>query len=96
MLWFATMAILKFAPEALVSLDVLLEDPTRSTLVERLNVLLDVLEAEPTDPRVRRRRFTDPPLWCFVVAGSHEDWAVLWSPDAGGDPVVVHLGPIPF
>ena len=32
----------------------------------------------------------------LVVAGSHEDWAVLWSPDAGGDPVVVHLGPIPF
>ena len=87
---------LKFTDDVQGAWNALLDAPSRTVLVDRTNELLDVLENDPGDPRVRRRRFTDPPSWCFTVRGATEDLVVLWSPDSEGDPVVIYIGPSTF
>jgi len=58
-----------------------------------IDVLLDVLEHDPLDPRVRRRclraeavagtQLTGP-LWGFTVRGPDQDYLVLWELAADG------------
>lgn len=87
---------MKFTPAVQASWHAILDDPSKATLVDRVNSLLDVLETDPDDPRVRRRRFTDPDLWCFTARDSTDDLVVLWNLDQDGDAVVVHIGPSTF
>ena len=88
--------VLKFSPAAEAALEALIANSAKATLLDRLNDLLDVLEDNPDDSRVRRRRFVDPPLWCFTVGDAVDTYLVLWELDAAGDPVVVHLGTASF
>ena len=88
--------VLKFSPSAEAAFKALIADAAKDALIDRLNDLLDVLEADPADPRVRRRRFIDPPLWCFTVRDAVDTHVVLWELDLAGDPVVVHLGSASF
>ncbi len=69
-----------------------------SLLGRRVVEVLDWLEADPSDPRVRRIRFHHPALWCVTVVAGEEEWAVLWEPhDTEPDAVVVrYVGPASF
>ncbi len=58
---------------------------------QRLEALLDVLEDDPGDSRVRRRSIrasTSPaeqwPVWGFTVRGRDTDYLVLWRAAADG------------
>jgi hypothetical protein len=65
--------------------------------VERIEALLDVLEEDPGDPRVRRRSVRASagasanvagPVWGFTVRGRDTDYLVLWQPAADDDAAV--------
>lgn len=58
---------------------------------QRLEALLDVLEHDPGDSRVRRRSIragvspeVQGPVWGFTVRGRDTDYLVLWRTAAGG------------
>ncbi len=58
---------------------------------QRIEALLDVLEDDPGDSRVRRRSWvtsTSPaeqgPVWGFTVRGRDTDYLVLWRAAADG------------
>ncbi|MGI8984721.1 MAG: hypothetical protein ACR2HM_09365 [Acidimicrobiales bacterium] len=63
-----------------------------------MNEVLDWLEADPTDPRVRRVRFHQPLLWCVTVVAGDDEWAALWEPHpTEPNAVAIHyLGPASF
>jgi hypothetical protein len=90
--------LLYFDTDADTALARLEADPSQSLLLRRMNELLDVLETDPADPRVRRVRFQRPRLWCFTVFTADEEWAVLWEPHPEeADAVIVrYLAPASF
>jgi hypothetical protein len=90
------MAILKFTDAAETAWRQLEADPSMASMLDRLNDLLDILEADPTDERCRRRRFAPPGVWCVTIRTAMDEYAVLWEPDDAGNPVVVHIGPSTF
>lgn len=48
---------------------------------------LDWIEAEPVDPRAKRRRFSNG-MWAISVHGAGEEWLVIWEESDPGHPVV--------
>lgn len=57
----------------------------------RIEALLDVLEEDPGDPRVRRRSVragasqqVQGPVWGFTVRGRDTDYLVLWRAASDG------------
>ncbi len=88
--WFRTEA-----DEALARLEA---DPAAQTLLVRVQAVLDLLEGNPRHESLRRRRFSEPPLWCVTVVAGNDVWVILWEPHpAEPDAVVVHyVGPDSF
>ena len=78
-------------PEADHQLARLESDPTAAKLLRRVDDVLDALERDPSDPALRRHRFSNG-LW-YVLIGYHQgDSALLWEPHS--DAVAVrYLGP---
>lgn len=54
--------------------------------------MLDLLEKDSGDLRVKRHRMQVPRLWYFTVAGNGEVWSVLWEPDGDGVPYIHFAG----
>jgi len=80
--------LIGFSDEAWDSIQALFDDPAREILGDRLNQMLDVLETDSGDQRVRRHRMQVPRLWHFTVAGNGEVWSILWEPDGDGEPYI--------
>jgi hypothetical protein len=89
---------IEFDREALRQLEALEADPTKGRLAKAVNELLDLLETDPGDRRLRRHRFQSPPLWHVRVDSEKETWSILWEPHPHEpDAVIVHyLGPTSF
>ena len=87
------MAELLFSVEADRRLSMLAADPTRERLYDQVNDVLDAIEDDPSDVRVRRRRYQSPPIWGVVARaeGVDEDWLILWS-EADQAAVVHYIG----
>jgi len=61
-------------------------------VLDKLDMVLDELERDPGQARLRRHRWSDPPLWGVT----HQDLLVLWAIETyDGEPVVVvrYIGP---
>jgi len=56
-------------------------------LAERIEEVLDWIEADPPDMRARRRLFTNG-MWVVSVSGGGEDWTVVWEEETPGEPYV--------
>ena len=84
---------LLFSVEADRQLVGLAADAARSRLYGRVNDVLDAIEDDPSDERVRRRRYRSPPVWGVLVRvdDTEEDWLVLWSETDQG-PLVHYIG----
>lgn len=82
-----------FDDDAWDGIQALFDDDSRPNLAERLDAMLDILETDPGDARVRRHRMQQPRLWHFSVAGDGEVWSVLWDFDDQGEPYVHFAGP---
>jgi hypothetical protein len=66
-------------------------------LLDRIDDVLDQLDADPFHPSVRRRSF-DSPVWgrrlfVGIAHGRDEDWLILWAPADDGHPKVWYVGP---
>lgn len=83
---------------ALNGLDALHE--AEPTTADRVEDLLDLLEVDPQDPRVRLRRFRGEvgvlanTVWFFAVRGASEDIGVFWHVE-DGTVCVDRIGPWP-
>ncbi|MGH9063874.1 MAG: hypothetical protein ACRDZQ_06100 [Acidimicrobiales bacterium] len=69
-------------------------DGLHATLPEVAEVIedcLDWVEAEPIDPRARRRRFSNG-MWAIVRLAGGSDWLILWEEEDPGRPVVRFIG----
>lgn len=82
-----------FSVEATEAIQAVYDDPGRHVLADRLDAMLDVLEHDAGDARVRRHRLRPPGLWAIFVSGAGEDWALLWDADDAGNPYVHYAGP---
>lgn len=85
---------LLFFPIADGQLAALEVDSARRQLYDRVNDVLDRLEADPGDASVRRLRYQSPPIWGVPVYGSGEEWIILWSESETG-PMVHYIGETP-
>ncbi len=52
---------------------------------------LDWIEADPVDPRAKRRRFSNG-MWAIVRSAADAEWLVLWDEEETGTPVVRFIG----
>ena len=86
------MAELLFEEAADAALTSMEADPGRGELLARVNEVLDLLEDDPGDRRVRQRRYQIVDAWGVPVHGNGEDWLILW--DLQDSQVVIrYLGP---
>ena len=87
------MASLLFSGDADRRLTALAADAGRQELYNHVNDILDLIEEDPDDPRVRRRRYQQPPIWGVVVSsrGAASDWLILWSETERGQ-LVHYIG----
>lgn len=92
------MVEVQYDEEALRRLEALEADPTRSRLAMAVNDILDLLELDPGDGRLRRERFQAPPLWFVRISAADETWALLWEPHPteANTVVVQYLGDASF
>lgn len=72
-----------------------LEKAGAAQLLDAIDDALDVLEANPGDPRARRRLFTGG-LWGIPVRDRADDWLIIWEHDEAGAIRVRYLGADPF
>jgi hypothetical protein len=86
-------AELLFEEHADAALSALEADPTRAGLLRRINELLDLLEADPGDDRVRRRRYQIIDAWGIPVSADREDWLILWDFHDHNVVAIRYLGP---
>jgi len=84
--WQTTTMVYLYAADKLAALHT--QEPVTA---QRIEALLDVLEDDPGDSRVRRRSIrasTSPaeqgPVWGFTVRGRDTDYLVLWRAAADG------------
>jgi hypothetical protein len=81
-----------FAAPAEAVLARLQQDATQQVLYGRVCDVLDWIEDDPTDERVRLRRYRDPMMWGVVVRGPDADWLILW--DQTDDLItILYIGP---
>jgi hypothetical protein len=88
-------AELLFSPEADAVLTRMEADESQRGCAGRLNVALDLLEADPGDARNRRRRFQTLGLWGIAVVCGDDEWLILWEPQDDEVVVVHHIVPAP-
>lgn len=74
-------------------LTALAADAGRQELYHRVNDVLDLIEDDPGNPRLHRRRYQQPPIWGVVVSSRdvEGDWLILWSETERG-PLVHYIG----
>lgn len=65
---------------------------TDVALAARVDESLDRIEADPSDPMVRRRLIRPGRLWAISIPQPDRDYLILWDLD-GDTPVVRYLGP---
>ena len=67
-------------------------------VLQQVDELLDALEVDPGQSRLRVIRFQDPPLWCITFVAAGAPWAILWNYDGAdrGRVLVDYIGPASF
>lgn len=86
----------QYADEAWNSIRALFDDPRRATLADRVDEILDLLDAGGKEARARRNRTFSPTRWAVSIHGSGADWLIVWHPDLNNDePYVIYAGPAP-
>ncbi|MBC7279220.1 hypothetical protein [Nocardioides sp.] len=90
---------MRYSPEALEQIDGLYADRALEQLADRVDDLLDELEANPGAAHLRRHQLRQPrasqgtPFWFFNVAGSGQHWRIIWNLDADNEPHIYYVGP---
>jgi len=86
---------LLFESSADAAMTALEQDPTRGRLLERVNLALGALAANPGDARCRRQPYPGG-MWDMTVRTRTDDWIIVWRPGPGENQVtVLYVGPKP-
>ena len=64
---------------------------TLPTIAGAIEEARDWFEADPVDPRARRRRFSNG-MWAVIRFVADAEWLILWEEDPPGTPVVRFIG----
>jgi hypothetical protein len=89
------MAILTFDETADAALSILEQDRSKERLVAKIHAALAVLAADPTDDRVRRRRFSNG-LWAVELRVGDDEVVILWDGEDLPESVTVrYVGRLP-
>jgi len=83
--------LINYDPDAREAIQSVYDDPQQEQLADRLEELLDLLDRDPGDQRLRRHRMHEPALWLVKVYGSKRDFAFLWELQ-GGQPWIHWAG----
>lgn len=86
------MTAARYSPAAAAEITRIYADPTQTQLADRLDEILDLLDTDPGNGRVRRSRMQAPKLWAVPVHGSGRDLVILWEAGDGGQPEVHYVG----
>lgn len=84
-----TVRTIELDPQPAETLDAL--HATQPVVADALEDVLDRIEADPPDPRCKRRHFTNG-LWAVTRLSAGSEWLVLWEEDPSGEPVIRHIG----
>lgn len=60
-------------------------------VAEAVEEMLDWIEADPPDPRAKRRRFTNG-MWAVTRLIGGDEWLVVWEEPEPDHPVIRHIG----
>ena len=60
-------------------------------VAEAIEEALDWIEADPPDPRAKRRRFTNG-MWAITTMTGDEEWLIIWEEPTPDRPVIRHIG----
>lgn len=92
------MAGLHFTEDGEAGYQRLLADPARKVLLTRVEDVLDLLQENPGDQRLRRRRFARANMWAVPIRDHEENWLVLWRryPALPDTVVITYIGPDSF
>jgi hypothetical protein len=84
-------ARLEFEPTAAEAYDKL----TDQGVLDKIDAVLDSLEQDPGQARLRAHRWSDPPLWGVTARARDRDRLILWGSGAEDARTVViyYLGP---
>jgi hypothetical protein len=82
--------VTRYGGDAAAAIQAVFDDPTQEQLAERIDEMLDLLDKDPGDQRLRRFRMQAPKLWVIRVRGSGRDFVLLWDDDA--EPFVRYAG----
>jgi hypothetical protein len=83
---------LKFEPAAAAAYENIADEAT----LDKLDTVFDELEKDPGQARLRRHRWSDPPLWGITVPARGQDLLILWATGTVEDETVVivhYVGP---
>lgn len=86
------MGYVEYDPDARDAIQGVYDDDSMDQLAERLEELLELLETDPKDHRLTRRRMHRPGYWLVPVYGSGRDFAFMWDLGLGGQPYVRWAG----
>lgn len=83
---------LEFEPAATAGYEAIADEGQ----LDKIDAVLDGLEKDPGQARLKQHRWSDPPLCGVTVRDPMQDLLVLWAPEArNGETVVVvyYVGP---
>lgn len=70
---------LHFDEDAARIIQQIFDDESQEQLAQRIDEMLELLETDPNDVRLHRRRMHDPKYWLVMIFGSGRDFALMWD-----------------
>jgi len=83
--------VTRYAPDAHDAIQALF-DYGDANLAELVDAMIDILDTDPGDIRVRRFRAHEPPLWIIKVHVGEQAFWMMWDLDADGEPHIRFAG----
>ncbi|MBO0802509.1 MAG: hypothetical protein J2P25_05475 [Nocardiopsaceae bacterium] len=71
---------LEFEPTATAGYEAV----TDPDLLDKIDAILDELEKDPGQARLRQHRWSEPPLWGVTARDRVRDILILWAPEPPG------------
>lgn len=69
----------RFEKAAREAIEQLYDDPRYETLADRVEEIVELLDSNPGDERLHKRRMHQTRIWKVVVYGSGETFTLFWE-----------------
>lgn len=82
----------QYDPPASLEIQKVYDDPAQDQLAHRIEEILELMETDPGNVRLRLFRMQRPALWLVRIYGSGREFALLWDLGLDGQPFVRWAG----